>query len=381
MNYIDSQEALEEFVERAKNSEVLAIDTEFLREKTYYPNLCLLQLATDDEVAIIDPFAIESLSAITPLLTNEGIVKLFHAGSQDLEILYRETGCLPKPIFDVQMAAAILGQSYQAGLASIISSFLGVSIKKSDSFTDWTRRPLADSQLRYAAEDVVYLPQLYRTMLASLVEKGRERWLDEDFARMSDAKNYEENPYERFRRLKRGNQLTRKQMAAAREVAAWREMQAMRRDVPRKWILTDEQVVEACRREASNIDELFMVRGVKQALSTRDAREVASLMKKAFASDESTWPKQVASLQCEANVDSAIDLMLALARVVSKETGIALQALASHSELAMLARGHVEECGLMKGWRREIIGNELLRLLEGRLFLGLNDNELVISEI
>lgn len=380
MEYIDDQESLEDFAREAMDSRYVAIDTEFLREKTYYPNLCLLQLCTEDGTYIVDPFAVDDLGVLAPLLECPDVLKLFHAGTQDIEILYREVGAMPWPIFDVQVAAALLGHSYQAGLASLLSSFLGVSIKKSDSFTDWTRRPLAPSQLTYAAEDVIYLPQLHETMVERLEQLGRLGWLDDEFSEMTDPANYEADPYSRYKRLKRGNQLNRKQMAAAREVAAWRELEAQKRDIPRKWVLSDEQIVEACKREASSIDDLFMVRGIKQGMSTRDAREVATLMRKAFASDESTWPKPEAPVQCEPNVDFSLDLMQALMRARSKETGIAMQTLGSHGDMALLARGHVDECPLMKGWRREIVGNDLVRLLDGEVLLGLNDNELVVVE-
>lgn len=379
MEYIDDQQALEALTRVAMKSHYVAIDTEFLREKTYYPNLCLVQLCTQDDTYIIDPFAVDDLSALAPLLEHEGTMKLFHAGSQDLEILYREVGTMPRPIFDVQAAAALLGHSYQAGLASLLSSFLGVNIKKSDSFTDWTRRPLTQSQLTYAAEDVIYLPQLHDVMVERLEESGRLHWLDDEFAELTDPANYEVDPYTRYKRLKRGNQLNRKQMAAAREVAAWREIQAQKRDVPRKWILSDEQIVEACKREAKNIDELFMVRGIKQSLSTRDAREIANLMRQAFASDEATWPKQETPAQCEPNVDFSIDLMQALMRLRSRESGIAMQTLGSHGDMALLARGHIDECPLMRGWRRKIVGDDLLRLLRGELHLSLDDNELVVD--
>lgn len=380
MEYIDDQLSLEALVRKAAESPFVAIDTEFLREKTYFPNLCLIQLRTQDETYIVDPFAVDDLSVLAPILEHEGILKLFHAGSQDIEILFREVGTMPRPIFDVQVAAALLGHSYQAGLASLLSSFLGVSIKKSDSFTDWTRRPLTSSQLSYAAEDVIYLPQLHEVMVQRLEELGRLGWLDDEFAELTDPSNYEVDPYSRYKRLKRGNQLNRKQMAAAREVAAWREIQAQKRDVPRKWILSDEQIVEACKREAKNIDELFMVRGIKQSLSTRDAREIANLMRKAFASDESMWPKQEAPAQCEPNVDFSLDLMQALMRLRSRESGIAMQTLGSHGDMALLARGHVDECALMKGWRKRIVGNDLLKLLNGEICLSLDDNELVVNE-
>lgn len=381
LDYIDSQEKLERFVEESKSAKVLAIDTEFLREKTYYPNLCLIQVAADDKVAIIDPFEIDDLDIIKPLLVDKNIMKVFHAGGQDLEIIYNELGILPEPIFDVQVAAALLGQSYQAGLASILSAFLGINIKKSDSFTDWTHRPLSESQVNYAIEDVLYLPELYAKMKGMLEEKGRLHWLDYEFAKMSDPATYTVDPYKRYRHLKRGNQLSRKQMAAARAMAAWREKEAIRRNIPRKWVLSDEQIVEACRREASSVDDLFMVRGIKKSITLKEARKVAALMKDALASDESTWPKQEIHYQSEENVDSALDLMQAMLRVISHESGIAMQVLASNSEMTLLARGHDEESGLMSGWRREVVGERFKKLLEGKISMCIIDNELVINEL
>lgn len=366
---------------KAKSSSTLALDTEFIREKTYFPNLCLLQAATDDEVFIIDPFAVEDLTPLSELLLNENIVKLFHAGTQDLEIIKREVGCLPTPIFDVQVAAALLGQSHQAGLASIVSAFLDINIKKSDSFTDWTQRPLKDSQINYAAEDVVYLAKLYDVMVEKLKRLGRLDWLNDDFAAMIDPEKYEVRPFERYKRLKRVNQLSRKQMAAAREVAAWREEEAVRRDVPRKWILSDEQIVEACRREAKSIDDLFMVRGIRESLSMKDARTVVSKIRDALASPESSWPKLSTPSSSEPNVDSAVDLMDALLRVRAKESGVAQQSLSSRSDLTLLARGHVDQAQVAHGWRRKIAGNDLIDLLEGKIALKLKDNELVVERL
>lgn len=379
--YIANQESLEAFVDRARSSSVLAIDTEFLREKTYYARLCLLQLATDDEVVVVDPFAVESLAVIEPLLTDESIVKLFHAGDQDLEILYHEVGVLPHPVFDTQIAAALLGQSQQVGYGALVHAECGVSLKKIDSFTDWSRRPLSDSQLEYAADDVVYLPRLYRMMTKELTEKGRLTWLDHDFEELVDPARYEQDPRERYRRLKRGNQLTLQQLSAAREVAAWRETEAQRRNIPRKWVLTDEQIVEACKREARTIDELFMVRGMREKLSTRDARKVVSLLKSGLDLPEDAWLEPDRPSRNEPNVDAQIDLMNALVRLRSKENGIAMQTLASHAELSQVARGHHEGVDVLKGWRRALIGEELLELLAGKLSLRLVNGEVTVERV
>ncbi|GAA6489074.1 ribonuclease D [Gordonibacter urolithinfaciens] len=370
--YIATQENLAAFVERARSSSVLAIDTEFLREKTYYAKLCLLQMATDDEVVIVDPFEMDDLSVMAPLLEDERIVKLFHAAGQDLEIILREVGVLPRPVFDTQIAAALLGHTQQIGYAALVHAECGVSLKKIDSFTDWSRRPLSASQRDYAADDVVYLPRLYAGMRAALEEKGRLHWLDHDFEELSDPARYEANERERFRRLKRVSQLSRRQLSAAREVAAWRELEAQRRDVPRKWVVTDEQIVEACKREARTIDELFMVRGLSDRLSTKDARAVVSLISSALSAPPDTWPELDRCGKSEPNVDAELDLMSALVRLRAKENGIAFPTLASHDDLARVARGYREGVDLLRGWRRAIVGEELLELLDGRLTLSLD---------
>ncbi len=379
--YIDNQESLEAFVERARSSSVLAIDTEFLREKTYYARLCLLQLATDEEVAIVDPFAVDDLHVLVPLLSDPGIVKLFHAGGQDLEILYREVGMLPEPIFDTQVAAALLGHTQQIGYGALVHSICGVNLKKVDSYTDWSRRPLSESQLDYAADDVAYLPGIYREMCAMLDERGRRDWLAPDFAELSDPARYEADPRQRFRRLKRVSSLSRRQLSAAREVAAWREEQAARRDVPRKWVITDEQIVEACKREARTIDELFMVRGMREKLPTRDARAVAALVARGLDAPQDEWPVLDRASKSEPNVDAQLDLMEAVVRLRARENGIALQTLASRDDLARLARGYRDDVDGLRGGRRSMVGEELLELLAGRLALRLDGAELRVEPV
>lgn len=379
--YIANQEDLEAFANRAMRSSMLAIDTEFLREKTYYAKLCLLQLATDDETAIVDPFEVEDLRVLAPLLENESVVKLFHAGGQDLEILLREVGVLPRPLFDTQVAAALLGHTQQIGYAALVHAECGVTLKKIDSFTDWSRRPLSESQLEYAADDVAYLPRMYERMRAQLVELGRLAWLDRDFEDLADPKRYATNERERYRRLKRVSQLSRRQLAAAREVAAWRELEAQRRDVPRKWVVTDEQIVEACKREARTIDELFMVRGMSDRLSTKDARCVVALMSSALDAPPDAWPEPDRCGKNEPNVDAELDLMCALVRLRAKQNGVAFPTLASHDDLARVARGYREGVDVLRGWRRSLVGEELLRLLEGKIALSLSNGEIKVTEV
>ncbi len=374
--YIANQESLEAFVDRARLSSVLAIDTEFLRERTYYAKLCLIQLATDSEVVIVDPFEVTDLSVMKPLLEDPDVMKIFHAAGQDLEIIWHEVGCMPKPLFDTQVAAALLGHTQQIGYGALVHAVCGVQLKKMDSFTDWSRRPLSASQLDYAADDVVYLPRMYEQMRSELEKLGRLHWLDPEFEEMCDPSRFQSDERERYKRLKRVGQLSRRQLAAAREVTAWRELTAQKRNVPRKWVITDEQIVEACKREARTIDELFMVRGMREKLGTRDARAVAALMKSAFDASPDTWPELDRSGRNEPNVDAPMDLMGALVRLRAKENGVAVPTLASHDDLLKVARGYRKGVDLLRGWRRALVGEELLELLDGKLSLSLDGHEL-----
>ncbi|MCL1796921.1 MAG: ribonuclease D [Eggerthellaceae bacterium] len=379
--YITTQEMLEAFVQRSCSSSVLAIDTEFMREKTYYARLCLIQMATDTEAVVIDPFQVRDLTPLNALFENTEIVKLFHAAAQDLEIIYRVCGMLPRPIFDTQIAAALLGHTQQIGYAPLVYSVCDVRIKKIESYTDWSRRPLSNSQIDYALEDVIYLPQMHVSMKKELEEKGRLSWLADDFDQLSDESRYEIDPRERYRHLKRVTQLTRRQLAGAREFAAWRELEAQRRNVPRKWVVTDEQIVEASKREPHSINDLFMVRGLKDRLNTKEARTLIEAMVRAFDLPEEEFPELDGPKKSEPNVDIEIDFMSALVRLRSKESGVAFQTLASHDDLARLARGYRKDLEVLSGWRRVLVGEELLRLLAGEITLSLENGELKVTKI
>lgn len=375
---IDDDSQLKAFVKRCCTSPYMAIDTEFLREKTYYARLCLIQVAIEGEVAIIDPFAIKDITLLNDALTSPDVVKIFHASSQDIEILYHETGVVPRPVFDTQIAAALLGKSQQASYSSLVSSYCSVNLPKKDSFTDWSQRPLKDSQIRYAADDVVYLPQIYYDMVEVLNEKNRLHWLDEAFEEISSPEKYEIKPEERYRKLRRVNQLNAQQMAAAREFAAWRELKAQKINVPRKWIVSDEQIVEACRREARTIDELFMVRGMRESLRAEDARQAVACIKKGLSCPKEQLPQVHEKPKNEHNVDIVVDLMNAVVHLRARENHIAPQTLAPQAELMKLARGHDDECELLKGWRYKVIGKELKELLKGKFSLRIANGNLEI---
>ncbi len=378
---IDTDQQFIAFLERCKKSPYIAIDTEFLREKTYYPKLCLLQMGIENEIAIVDPFKIRNLTALADVLVDPSIVKIFHACSQDVEILYHETGVVPSPIFDTQIAAAVLGKTQQASYSSLVSQYCDVNLPKKDSFTDWSQRPLSDSQIHYAADDVKYLPQIYYEMLAQLKRKNRLSWLEETFADLSKKEKYEIDPRVRYKKLKRVNQLNARQQAAAREFAAWRELQAQRLNIPRKWVVSDEQIVEACRREARTLDELYMVRGMKESLKTSDARKVLAALIAGLDCPQSELPDVRPKSKNESNVDVILDVMNALVRMRAREHEIAPQTLAPQAELLKLARGHYDDSELMQGWRYTLVGKDLRTLLEGGFALQIHDGNLEIIDL
>ena len=294
--------------------------------------------------------------------------------------MFYDLECLPRPIFDTQVAAALLGQTQQIGYAPLVSSVCGVKLKKMDSFTDWSSRPLTESQLQYALDDVIYLPQMYDKMREDLSSKGRLDWLKSDFEEMSKPGTYQEDEQERFRKLKHVMLLNRRQMAAAREMASWREIEARKRNVPRNWVLTDEQIVEACKREPRKIDDLFMVRGVRERVTTRDARVIVELTSAALDSSPEAWPDIPQPSKSERNVDANVDLLMAIVRLRARDYDIAIPTLASHSDLVKIARGHYDDVDILKGWRRELIGEELLDLLEGRLSLSIVDGHVKVNK-
>ena len=230
--YVTNVGELRELVSRLRTAPVVGIDTEFMRERTYFARLCLVQLASDDVSAIVDPLAIDDLSPLCELLSDPAVTKVLHAGSQDLEIFYRICGLAAAPIFDTQVAATLAGFPQQVGYGALVQEVFGVKLDKGDSYTDWAKRPLTDTQVEYALNDVRYLPEMYRRLTAQLADGGRTEWLSADFERLADPATYEIVPEEQWRRVKRISSLNRRQLAVAREVAAWRENQAINATFP-----------------------------------------------------------------------------------------------------------------------------------------------------
>ena len=246
--YISTYEELSAFCERAARFNAIAVDTEFLRERTYHPRLCLVQVATPDECVVIDVIAIDNLAPLAILMRDEGTVKVFHACSQDMEVLNYTLGALPAPIFDTQIAAAFLGERMQTSYNGMVHAFCGVTLPKSESLTDWSRRPLTPEQIEYALDDVRYLIKAYDVIMERLDESGRASWVLDEIKPLTDRSHYVVDRRVAFKRVKRVNSLTRRQLAVARELAAWREARAEYSNIPRKWLMSDEVLIALSKR-------------------------------------------------------------------------------------------------------------------------------------
>lgn len=378
--YIRDDQGLRALADGMKDSGVLAVDTEFMRERTYFAKLCLIQVATADAAAVIDPLVVKDLTPLFELLRDPGIVKVFHAGSQDLEILCRLMGTPPVPVFDTQVAATLAGQPAQVGYQQLVSSLLGVSLGKAHTFTDWARRPLSEEQVEYALDDVRYLPEAYRLLHDRLSRDGRMGWLADDFDRMADPATYEVVPEEQFRRVKRASSLDRRSLAVLREVAAWRERAAQTRDIPRRWLLSDESLLEIARRAPLDATALAAVRGVGEQIVRKHAEDVVAAVRAGRAVPDDELPRMAKRKRIEGDVSDVADIMSALVRLRAKEHGVASTLVATRDDLERFAAGEREESALGTGWRHTLVGAELEELLAGRLRLGVEHGRVVVTQ-
>lgn len=380
MEFIDNQTKLNNFIRRACASQVLCIDTEFMRDRTYRPQVCLIQFQIEDDSWLLDPFCFDSLRPLAEVMKCDTLVKVFHAADQDIEILYQETGAIPHPVFDTQIASSVIEGKNHPGLSTLLEASLGIKIAKSEGFTDWSQRPLTDKQIKYSIEDVLYLPALYDYQKKKMAELGREHWVDDEFEELENPAKYEVNARERFKHLKHATKLKPRKLALAREVAAWREETAVEKNIPRKWVLTDEQIIEICKRDPKTMDSLFAVRGVHQALSMKQAREVLAALKRGRECDEADYPRLDVPSASLPNVDDVVQLMNAILNLRARENSISAQTIASSSDLVNLARGFKKKTSLTKGWRYELVGRELESLLDGKITLSCEHGHMIVQQ-
>ena len=374
---------LAELVERLAKHPFVAVDTEFMRENTYWPELCLIQIASAEEAAAIDPKAdLDMWPLLDLLVKNHDVLKVFHAGSQDLEIVHNLTGKVPSPLFDTQIAAMALGHGEQVGYSNLIESMLGHSLDKGARFTDWSRRPLDKRQIDYAIADVTHLANIFPKLLEKLRKTGRGGWLDEEMERLADTSSFAFEPSEAWKRLRLPSR-NPAVLGRLKALAAWRETEARPKNIPRGRIVKDDTMVELASHPPKTQDDLGRVRGLSAGWRNNDigARLMTALQgAKPLDADElpSREPRRPGLTKDAALVSDLLKLLL---KIRAKETGVAPKLIARSDDLESLAAGVREDLNILSGWRFEEFGRDALALVEGRLGFAIENGKLKMSRI
>lgn len=353
---VADEKALTDLIDRLGATDWIALDTEFVRERTYWPNFCLLQVADRDGlIACVDPLALPSLDPLFDVIWREGITKVMHAASQDLEVLCRLRGPMPGPVFDTQVAAALVGDDEQIGYAAAVEAHLGIKLEKAHTRTDWSRRPLSGPELEYAADDVRHLPALYDSLQAALEEHGRRDWALEESAALADPARYGPDPDNAWRRVKKVRDLDAHGLAVLRGLAAWRERTAVASDRPRRWILGDEQLVALAQRQPTDAAGLAAIDGMPPAVLRKHGDSLLAAIADARADPET----DVRTAPLDRAERTRVDAMLKQVRARAAELSIAPSMLATRRDCEAVVRGETPP-SLTTGWRRAVIGDDLM---------------------
>ena len=373
---------LAEFCARLSKSNFVAVDTEFMRENTYYPELCLVQMADENEAAAIDPKA-DGLD-MTPMLdlicNNEDVLKVFHAGGQDIEIFYNLTGKTPHPLFDTQIAAMALGQGEQIGYSNLVELWIGLQLDKGARFTDWSRRPLDKRQIDYAIGDVTHLSTIFPMMLEKLVSTGRGGWLDDEMERLANAANYHNEPDNAWKRIKVQSRKP-EVLGRLKAMGAWREREAQRKNIPRGRIMKDETLADIAAHPPRHQSELPKVRGLSPAWKDNEigARLIA-VIAEAEPLPRDLMPERNGNGTGGGKEGALVaDLLKLLLKIRSREINVAARLITRSDELEMLAAGEREGLELLTGWRFEQFGRDALDLVEGRLAFAVVNGKLKMT--
>jgi ribonuclease D len=371
--YIRTAAELQSLVHQLQGAPLLALDTEFVREYQYYPQLEIIQIATPEVEAIVDYRATGTLEPLTSILQEPDTLKIFHAGSQDLEIFFNLTGMVPAPLFDTQVAAAMVGLGAQVGYARLVESLLGETLTKSETLTDWARRPLSPAQIDYALDDVRYLLPIYEQLSARLKEMGRDLWLEDEWIAMADPAAYHRvAPREAYRRIQGANRLKPRELAILRELAAWREQEAARRDRVPTHIVRDNLMIELARRTPTTIPQLKDIRGLHPREIERQGEAILQAIRQGKSLPRDQWPRQPDRNELSEQESSLVALMQAWLRARAAAAEIAPSYLASAADLKELVASDPQEretLDVLRGWRRRLVGADLLALIEGRASL------------
>jgi len=357
----------------------VTIDTEFLRETTYYPLLCVTQMASAEEAVVIDALAPGiDLSPFYGLMANEKVMKVFHAARQDIEIVWHAAKLIPHPIFDTQVAAMVLGYGDSISYDQLVQRITGDALDKSHRFTDWTRRPLSEAQLRYAISDVTHLREVYLKLVEDLLQRGRAEWVEDEMRVLTSPETYRLEPENAWQRLKTRVRKP-KELAVLIEVAAWREREAQARDVPRSRVLKDEVIADLAVHAPTSAENLTHLRSLPKGFErSRWGEAIIAAVARGLARDTKTLPRPV-RIQSAANGAAVVELLKVLLRMVSERHHVAAKVIATVDDLERVAADDTADVPALTGWRRELFGEKALALKHGKLALtaGRNRIELV----
>ena len=378
MTLITDNEALTAFCGRMRAERFVAIDTEFMRDRTYYPRLCLVQVAGESEAVAIDSLAPGlDLAPLLGLLADEAVLKVMHAARQDLEIFYH-LGTMPRPFFDTQVAAMVCGFGEEVAYDTLVSRLAGAQLDKSSRFTDWARRPLSPAQIHYALGDVTHLRVIYQKLAERLEQAGRTGWVVEELEALLEPRLYAQPPEDAWRRLKLRSRDARF-IAIVQALAAWREREAQRRDLPRARVVRDDLLLEVAASRPQSVEELRALDRVN--LDRDSAAGVVAAIRSAMALPKSELPPVPEQVVLPRGIGPTVDLLRVLLKLRSEESDVAQRLLASTAELEAIAVDDHADVPALHGWRREIFGEDALGLKAGRLALAVRGRKPVVIRL
>jgi len=377
MQPITTTKELAEVCARMARHPFVTVDTEFLRETTYYPLLCVAQLASTDEAVVVDALAEGiDLSPFFALMIDEKVVKVFHAARQDIEIVWNLAKKIPHPIFDTQVAAMVLGYGDSISYDQLVQRITGDVLDKSHRFTDWTRRPLSDAQLTYAVSDVTHLRDVYLKLADDLAKRGRTQWVDAEMNVLTSPATYRMEPENAWERLKSRVRKPR-ELAILIEVAAWREREAQARDVPRGRVIKDDAIGDIAVQAPTTIERLGNLRSLPKGFErSRWGEAIVEAVVRGIARDPKTLP-HIERIRPAANGAATVELLKVLLRMTAERHGVAAKVIATVDELDRIAADDEAEVPALKGWRRELFGEKALALKHGRLALAVDNSRVV----
>ncbi|MBZ8134546.1 ribonuclease D [Afifella sp. IM 167] len=367
---ISDSARLKEICHRFKGHPFVSVDTEFIRETTFWAKLCLIQMANPEFAVVVDPLADGlDLAPFFELMRDESITKVFHAARQDVEIFVKLDDVVPKPLFDTQVAAMVCGYGDQISYDQLVNRITGERIDKSSRFTDWQRRPLSDKQLHYAVSDVTHLCEVYLSLKANLEEQGRSDWMAEELAVLNDIETYRTHPENAWKRLKMRVRKPR-QLAVMQKVAAWREQEAQNRDMPRQRILKDEAVYEIALQQPANAEQMGRLRALPRGFErSQAAQALIAAVEDAMAMPENELPHLPKSRPAPEHASAAAELLKVLLKMVAEDNGVASRLIATVDELERIAADDEADVPAMRGWRYQLFGKKALELKRGETAL------------